>query len=73
MITLEGLETIRRENDDVPVFERDKVPLREKKRRVDEVRFTGPPYSKPVGERGGEFGPRSAFKRRIASSHNVQG
>jgi hypothetical protein len=73
VVAPEGLDTVRRDVDDAAVFERDSVPLREKKRRVDEVRFTGPPYSRPAGDRGGEFGPRSSFKRRIAASHNVQG
>lgn len=37
----DGLDTARRDVDDALVDERDNVPLNEKKRRVDEVRFGG--------------------------------
>ena len=68
----EGLELARRENDDAFVEERERVPLREKNRRVDEERFGG---AKLTGgdDKGGELGPRSSLSRFIAVVQRVQG
>jgi hypothetical protein len=57
-----GPVAARRGADVAEVLERDNVLLREKKRRLEDVRFSG---VKVVGgdDRGGELGPRRSFKR----------
>lgn len=52
---------VRREAVDDVVFDRESELLSEKKRRVEELRFGG--RMSTGGESGGEFGPRSAFRR----------
>jgi hypothetical protein len=47
---------------DAFVSVRESVPLREKKRRVDDVRFGGA-KSEGGGERGGDIGPRRELRR----------
>ena len=54
------------------VLLRDSVPLREKKRRVEELRLSGTEKF-AAGERGGELGPRKELRRRKAVSHSVHG
>lgn len=68
----DGPETARRELDDAVLVERDNVPLSEKKRRVDDVRFGGTNLV-AGGESGGELGPRRLFRRWIAAGQSVQG
>jgi hypothetical protein len=62
-------EVVRRE---ALVLLRDSVPLREKKRRVEELRFGGAEKF-AAGESGGEEGPRREFRRWRAESQSVQG
>jgi hypothetical protein len=67
-----GLVAARRSADVAEVLERDNVLLREKKRRLEDVRFSG---AKVVGgeDKGGELGPRRSFRRCSAASQSVQG
>jgi hypothetical protein len=62
----------RLDAEDAEVLVRDSVPLREKKRRVEELRFGGEEKVE-AGERGGEAGPRRELRCRMAVSHSVQG
>jgi hypothetical protein len=47
---------------DAVVLLRDSVPLKEKKRRVEELRFGGEEKF-AAGDSGGELGPRREFRR----------
>lgn len=60
------------EDDDAVVEDRDKVPLSEKNRRVDEDRF-GASKLVIAGESGGELGPRRSLRRCKAPSQRVHG
>jgi hypothetical protein len=61
--------TVRREAE---VLVRDSVPLNEKKRRVEELRFGGEEKVE-AGERIGDEGPRRLLRFRRAVSQRVQG
>jgi len=68
-----GTIVMRREDVvDAVVLERESVVFSEKKRRVEDARLGGANVV-PVGERGGDMGPRRSFRRWTAASHNVHG
>jgi hypothetical protein len=67
-----GPVTARRDVVVVLVEERDRVPLREKKRRVDAERLGGTKVF-VGGDSVGEFGPRRTLRRWSAVAHSVHG